>query len=137
MVNLVEDQLLPASPSVAKITAFFAKEGAHGPSGLAGETLPHHFHMPDPKDSNDHDEIQEVNDITNHGRGLGTREKSRNSQSTVESGEGSGPHDKGSYKRFNGKEQQEREGRAENWIPAMFKKRMESNRKASKPPFEL
>ena len=90
MVNLVEDQLLPASPSVAKITSFFAKEGAHKPSGLAGETLPHHFHMPDPKDSDNHDEIQEVNDITNHGRGLGAREKSGNSQSTVESGEGSG-----------------------------------------------
>ena len=113
MVNLVEDQLLPASPSVAKITSFFAKEGAHKPSGLAGETLPHNFHMPDPKDSDNHDEIQEVNDITNHGRGLGAREKSGNSQSTVESGEGSNPPDKGSYKRFNGKEQKKEGG--ESW----------------------
>ena len=123
---------MPASPSVAKIAALFTKEGAHGPSGLTGETLPHHFQMQDPKDSNDHDEIQEVSDITIHGRGLGAREKSRNSQSTVESGEGSGPPDKGSYKRFNGKEQKEREEKAENWIPALWKKRMESNRKVSK-----
>ena len=34
------------------------------------------------------------------------------------------------YRRFNGKEQKEREKIAENWIPAVVKKRVESNRKA-------
>ena len=62
---------------------------------------------------------------------LGAREKSANSRSSVESVQRSGPPDTGAYKRLNGKEQKEREKRAGNWISAIVKKRVESNRKAS------
>ena len=62
---------------------------------------------------------------------LGAREKSGNSRSSVESVHRSGPPDTGANKRFNGKEQKEREKRAGNWISVVVKKRVESNRKAS------
>ena len=91
MTSLPDGQILPVSPSVAKITAFFGKQGALGPSGLVGNALPHHYPMPDPKDSNDHDEVQEVSNTNNHDRGLGAIEKSGQPQSTVESREGNGP----------------------------------------------
>ena len=73
MVSLEDGFLLPVSPSVAARTAMLRKQGAHGPSGLVGDALPHHFPMPNPKDSNDHDGEQEVRDTTNHDRGLGAR----------------------------------------------------------------
>ena len=57
-------------------------------------------------------------------------QRSTNSQSSIESVVHSGPPDTGVYKRFNGKEQKEREKIAENWIPAVVKKRVESARKA-------
>ena len=88
--------------------------------------------MPDPKDSYDHEEFQEINN-TNQDNDLGTTEKARQPPSTAESGKDSGPPDKAPYKRFNGKEQKEREKRAESWIPAEVKKRVDSNRKASVP----
>ena len=81
---------IPVSPSVAARTAMLRKQGAHGPSGLVGDALPHHFSMQNPRDSNDHDGEQEVRDITNHDRGLVAREKSGNSRSSVESEEDSG-----------------------------------------------
>ena len=49
----------------------------------------------------------------------------------------SGPPYTGVYKRFNGKEQKEREKTAETWIPAVVKKRVESNRKASGTPIQV
>ena len=106
-MNSLPDGIIPVSPSVAKITAFFGKQGTLGPSSLVGNALPHHYPMPDPKDSNDHDEVQEVSNTNNHDHGLGAIEKSGQPQSTVESGKGSGPPDKASYKRFKGKELKE------------------------------
>ena len=103
MTSLLDGQILPVSPSVAKVATLFGKQGVLGPSGLVSNALPHQYPMPDPKDINDHDEVQEVSDTTNHDRGLGAREKSGNSRSSVESEEGSGPPETGPYKRFNGK----------------------------------
>ena len=124
---------LPVSPSVARQAALFGKQVSIGPSGLVNSLLPPHHPMPDPKDSHDREEFQEVNN-TNQDNDLGTTEKAGQPPSTVESGKGSGPPDKAPYKRFNGKEQKEREKRAESWIPAEVKKRVYSNRKASLPP---
>ena len=52
-----------------------------------------------------------------------------NSLSSSESYVPSGPPDAGRYNRFNEKEQKEREKEAENWIPAVLKKRLDSHRK--------
>ena len=68
---------------------------------------------------------------------LGAREKSGNSRSSVKSVQRSGPPDTGAYKRFNEKEQKERVKRAGNWISVVVKKRVESNRKASKPTIQV
>ena len=128
---------LSVSPSVAERTTMLRKQGAHGPSSLAGDALPHHFSIQSPRDSHDHDGEQEVRDITNRDRGLGAIEKSGNSRSSVESEQSSGPPDMGAYKRFNGKEQKEREKSAENWISAVVKKRVASNRKASQTTIQV
>ena len=68
---------------------------------------------------------------------LGTIQKATNSQSSSESIIPSGPLDTGIYKRFNEKEQKEREKAAENWIPAVIKKRLESHRKAPGNPIQI
>ena len=128
---------IPVSPSVAARTAMLRKQGAYGPSGLASDALPHHFSMQNPRDSNDHNGEQEVRDTTNRDPGLGAIEKSGYSRSSVESEKSSGPPDTGAYKRFNGKEQKEREKSAESWISAIVKKRVASNRKASKPTIQV
>ena len=60
---------------------------------------------------------------------LGVRKKMTNSLSSSESYVPSGPPDAGRYNRFNEKEQKEREKEAENWIPAVLKKRLDSHRK--------
>ena len=75
--------------------------------------------------------------IANPNSLLGARQKDTNSQSSSESVIPSGPPDTGIYKRFNEKEQKEREKVAENWIPAVIKKRLESHRKAPGNPIQV
>ena len=103
---------------------------ASGPGSQLDDS--HALHLPPipPRNSQDHNVNKEVRKA-NPDISLGAIQKSTNSQSSVESVKHSGPPDTGVYRRFNGKEQKEREKSAENWISAVVKKRVESNRKAS------
>ena len=127
---------IPASPSITERRDMLIKKGASGLGSLADDILPHHYPLQSRRGSQDHEVEREVRD-TNLDHVLGAREKSGNSRSSVESVQHSGPPDTGVYKRFNGKEQKEREKTAENWIPAVVKKRVESNKKASGTPIQV
>ena len=120
---------VPASPSITERRDMLMKKNGPGLGSLLDDNLQHHFPQLPPRSCQDHDVDNEVRN-TNRDHFLGAREKSANSQSSVESVQHSGPLDTGVYKRFNGEEQKEREEIAENWIPAVLKKRVESNRKA-------
>ena len=121
------------SPSVAKQAAMYGRQIQVGPRGLLGSLNPLWVPLPQAPGSvviNDHHEMAqvEVNNTSNQVTNSGTPERSEQPPSTVESGAGNGPADKAAYKRFNGKEQKEREDIAENWIHAEGKRRVFSNR---------
>ena len=129
---------LSVSPSVARQAAVFGRQISMGPRGLVSSL--HSLYVPQPGSiiSYNHEEAQRQVNITNYqDNNLGTPEKSRQPPSPVESGVGQGPADKAAYKRFNGKEQKEREATAENWINAEVKRRVFSNRKAPLPTIQL
>ena len=111
---------IPVSPSITERCEMLKKKGASGLGSLADDILPHHYPLQSRRSSQDHEVEHEVRDTNLH-HVLGAREKSGNSRSSVESVQRSGPPDTGAYKRFNGKEQKEREKRAENWISAVWK----------------
>ena len=92
---------LPASPSVTKIRDMLMEKNGPGPGSLLDSNLQHHFPQLPPRSSQDHDVDNMVRN-TNRDHLLGAREKSANSQSSVESVQLSGPLDTGVYKRFNG-----------------------------------
>ena len=107
---------LLASPSITERRDMLMKKGGSGPGSLLDNNLHQHVPPLPLRGSQDYDFDNEVRN-TNRDHLLGAREKSANSRSSVESVQHSGPPDTGVYRRFNGKEQKEREKIAENWIP--------------------
>ena len=130
------------SPFVTKQAALYGRQIQLGPRGLLSSLNPLWFPLPPASGSavtNDHRELVqvEVNNTSNQFTNSGTPERTEQPPSTVESGAGNRPADKAAYKRFNGKEQKEREKSAESWISAVIKKHVESTRKASKTKIQV
>ena len=112
----------PGSPSVPERRDLFKKtRGLLGSSSLPVDNLTQNLQPRPPRGSQDLDGNNGVSTASPNST-LGAIQKATNSQSSSESIIPSGPLDTGIYKRFNEKEQKEREKVAENWIPAVIKK---------------